>query len=133
MSEKKNEQLFYVQSEATAADERRRLSRSDRRKRPLRSLSHLHRDPVISGPDEASGVPGGGVVSERESRARRVWLGGAPSDSSEDEEEYEVSSRFSVRKQRESRELVRAVHKRLKKSKLKPVVRDIWASDSNGA
>ena len=130
VSEKKDEQLFFVQSEATSAEDKKKLSRAERRKRPLRSLSHLYGDPVVSGTNEPTN-PVGSVANEREAKARRLLLGGAASDSSEDEAEFDVGSRFSVRRRRETRELVRAVHRRLKKSALKPVMQDIWADEGN--
>ena len=134
VSEKKDEQLFFVQSEATSAEGEKRLSRAERRKRPLRSLSHLYRDPVISG-NEPTNLAGNARLGEgggeKEAKASRLLLGGTASDSSEDEGEFDVSSRFSVRRRRETRELARAIHRRLKKSALKPVVRDVWAEEGN--
>ena len=130
VSEKKDEQLFFVQSEATSAEDRKKPSRAELRKRPLRSLSHLYGDPVINGTNEPTN-PVGSVANVREAKARRLLLGGTASDSSEDEAEFDVGSRFSVRRQRETRELVRAVHRRLKKSALKPVMQDIWAVEGN--
>ncbi|CAI8041464.1 Ribosome biogenesis protein NOP53 [Geodia barretti] len=130
VSEKKDEQLFFVQSEATSAEDRKKPSRAELRKRPLRSLSHLYGDPVINGTNEPTN-PVGSVANVREAKARRLLLGGTASDSSEDEAEFDAGSRFSVRRQRETRELVRAVHRRLKKSALKPVMQDIWAVEGN--
>lgn len=135
VSEKKDDQLFFVQSEATSADDEKKLSRAERRKRPLRSLSHLYRDPVISGnkpPTTAERFSLGTDEREKEAKARRLLLGGTASDSSDDEEEFDVGSRFSVRRRQETKELARAVHRRLKKSTLKPVMRDVWADEGSG-
>lgn len=135
MSEKKDDQLFFVQSEATSADDEKKLSRTERRKRPLRSLSHLYRDPVISGnkpPTTAGRLILGADEREKEVKARRLLLAGTASDSSDDEEEFDVGSRFSVRRRQETKELAKAVHRRLKKSTLKPVMRDVWADEGSG-
>ena len=78
VSEKKNEQLFFVQSEVTP-DGRRLLSRAERRKRPLRSLCHLYH-PVISNPNKTvAGLQGseGEVEASAESE---VWPDGSGSE-----------------------------------------------------
>ena len=139
MIEKKDEQLFFVQSEAADIEGSVRTPRSQRRKRPLRSHAHLRRDPVINGfPSLAANSAGqieavGKEASEGKRRARDLWsrLNGV-TDSSEDEQEYEVSSRFAVKRRTEERELAKAVCKRLDKSRLKPVARDLWADVEDG-
>ena len=143
VAEKKDEQLFFVQSEAADTEESVRISRSQRRKRPLRSHANLHRDPIISGfsslAANAAGQTGnvtqgvGEKPSEKGKKGRKLWsqLNGV-TDSSEDEQEYDVSSRFALKRRREEKELARAVCKRLNKSRLKPVARDLWADGGDG-
>lgn len=143
VAEKKDEQLFFVQSEAADTEGSVRISRSQRRKRPLRSHANLRRDPLISGFTSLAASTGGqtgnvtwGVgeeLSEKERKGRKLWfrLNGV-TDSSEDEQEYDVSSRFAVKRQREEKELAKAVCKRLNKTRLKPVARDLWADGGDG-
>ena len=111
-----------------ASDDVQKTSKSLRRKRLLRSQAHLFPDPVISGFPQSSNT----IRVSSESTARYIKakkLLGEVSDSSEDEREYDVSSRFSVKRRREEAELASAVCKRLNKSKLKPVARDPWADN----
>ena len=145
VSEKKNEQLFFVQKD-TEGEESERTSRSLRRKKPLRSEANLRRDPVASGYPSLSRhttqqlVAGGApqntsvdIGNEKEKRAAarlRSLLGGV-SDSSEDEQEYDVGSRFAVKQRKEEKELVKVMSARLEKSRVKPATRDLWA-DSEG-
>ena len=132
MAEKKDEELFFVEHEA--ADEAQRTLKSQRRKKPLRSHSNLLPDPVVSSSRQTDAhsrsESGGGEGGVKRLLARL----GEVSDSSEDEREYDVGSRFSVRRRQEERQLARAVCERVNKSRLQqPVARDLWADDVNGA
>lgn len=146
MAEKKDEQLFFVQNETPAATEDVRTTpKSVKRKRPLRSLSHLYRDPVISRIDittkkqqtslgSSCGAEQSSSEDEKAKKLKKLssLLNGGVIDSSEEEEEYDVSSRSAVKRRRERLLLAAAVHKRLKKSALKPVAKDVWANDNEG-
>ena len=143
VAEKKDEQLFFVQSEAVDTEGSVRISRAQRRKRPLRSHANLRRDPLISDSHSLTASAAGrtgnvtqGVseeLSEKERKGRKLWSQlNRVTDSSEDEQEYDVSSRFAVKRRKEERELAKAICKRLDKSRLKGVTRDLWADGGDG-
>ena len=133
MAGKRDDQLFFVQNEAPAAtEELKKTPKSVKRKRPLRSLSHLYRDPVISGVDGTTQQKTAERAELGTEKAKKLssLLNGGVFDSSEEEEDYDVSSRFTLKRKREKLELARATRRRLKKSALKPVAQDIWADDA---
>lgn len=130
VSEKKDEQLFFVQTKAE--DDEIRTPKSLRRKRLLRSHASLQRDPIITAFSHQQTTSGGSEESAQEKRMAeklRSLLG--VSDSSDDEQDYDVSSRFAVKRRQQKLDLTMAVCKRLKKSRIKPVTKDLWA-DSGG-
>ena len=127
--EKKDEQLFFVQNKSEGDEIR--TPKSLRRKRPLRSHANLHRDPIVSHQQTTSGGSEKSVQERRTVEKLSSLLGGL-SDSSDDEQDYDVSSRFAVKRQRQELELAKAVCERLKKSRIKPVTKDLWAESGDG-
>ena len=129
MSEKKDEQLFFVQSKAE--DDEIRTPKSLRRKRPLRSHANLHRDPIVSHKQTTSIGSEESVQDKRTAEKLHSLLGGV-SDSSDDEQDYDISSRFAGKRRRQELKLAKAVCERLKKSRIKPVTKDLWADSGDG-
>lgn len=129
MSEKKDEQLFFVQNEAEGDEIR--TPKSLKRKRPLRSHANLHRDPIV-GHKQTTSVGSEESVQEKRTAEKLHSLLGAVSDSSDDEQDYDVSSRFAMKRRRQELELAKAVCERLKKSRIKPVTKDLWADSGDG-
>ena len=112
MVDKVDDELFFIQKEKAVDDTKTVGPR--RRKRPLR------------GKKSSSGSVGDEGISAR----CRAILGVV--DSSEDEQEYDVGLRYADQRRRERRELAVAVSRRLKKSRIKPPTRDLWADSEEG-
>lgn len=53
-------------------------------------------------------------------------------DSSEDEREYDVSSRYALKKRREKNELAKMAWRRCEKNSVQPIARDLWADNDDG-
>lgn len=131
MSEKKDEQLYFVQNEVEGDETR--TPKSLRRKRPLRSHANLRRDPIVSGQQGQTTSEGSEKTEQEKNRAETLQsLLCGVSDSSEDEQEYDVSSRFIAKRRQQELELAKTVCERLKKSRIKPVTRDLWAESGEG-
>lgn len=125
VAEKKDEQLFFVQNEGE--DSEQRTPKSVRCNRPLRSHSNLLSDPVISRTNHHS------QSGDKDGAVKKLLARlGEVSDSSEDEREYSLSSRYSDERRQYERELARTSQERLSKSQLQPASRDLWADDING-
>ena len=131
--EKADKDLFCVEKAATKEDSLPLKLR--RRNKPLRSEAHINvnlrtRANCQLSKKQSKQDASSGRREEKLAPQLKALLGVV--DSSEEEQDYDVSARYSARRRSEETEVARISTRRLKKTTFKPPLKDIWAHSEQG-